>query len=1169
MFNKSKKILSLPATIGMLVSVLISSCSSGSCSPYNSKNTGQQYSLSIASPSEYPAGVAVTIPMLVFNNGYSSLNNLVYTVPSSTNKTGVDITINPGSCTNLPAYSSGCTIYANVPAGSNPGSFVVQATSAGTQQSIVSRIENKIGSIFANNVNNLENTISVTANLGLTNIESNNLSGANGITLLYPNTIVANPDGTTTVIITAVISSSNAGEFNTLILVDSNGNPISGVSPISGNSGTGYSNLAQGSIVALSVTLPKGSQQQSFYLQTQKNGVNVSKSSSQNQINIVPSDLPTGVISLQPSSFNLSSAYTKQVITLTNNGNGVATNLDLSVLGGINIISGESTCGATLAVGASCTYTVGFDATKPISGTGSVTVKYQANSKKTVSQSSTVQYTGTDAIAGLEITSSSSNFDFSTTTNSPAESVVITIKNTGSYSESITSITPPAPFSINTNGLTNGCGATPFQLLAGKSCSYNLVYNNSNVTPASTVPYVISYLYKGAVEDKQGSSAVTLNYQTKQAKASLSVSSSNINFPTIVNNNYATYTESIVINNQGNNSATNIAVSMTNIAPNFFSQTNNCPSTLPVGQSCIVWVKFGPVSGNPATSIESINISYTLYTGGNSTTVSSKVTGQVLQAGSAVPTIDPNAPAESSGFSGGTGSQSSPYVVQNNNTPPTLTYTIVNDSTTGKSALGMYISESTLSPGWTLAPGNTCGTKNTPISFEAGKSCNLVLQLATTTTGNYPLDLSTVTANWTDEMNPTTETTTSFNGTVNAQVYAAPLITISPSSTTVPQGESVVVTATLSGGYNVGNNTISLSPSPATASLQISSEPSPCILSSSVSSCNFNILAAANATLADYELVASNSGNVPLNTSNISINVVEANYPINIESAINLTPVTFRNNTSRFVFIASISTNNPSVVISPNGDTCSRKTVLADGSCGFIINPLALSSNTSVEITVAFSDGSSQVYTIIAGKSYVANCSLNGGRYILVRYLWNTGDFDIAAGISNIFPVVNGFPIFNTTFNYRQGVNCVGFSCGLSAPVLYNSNILFEWAGDNTSGGQENVLLDTWSFPAGNESFNYALLGNGFGAAQLYTVSVAFEVYANGTTFDTDRYTRTFIPSQSYLNTCSSAADITWTNPQVLPLSSTVAGLSCNYNSPTVAGQANNGSCQFIGNQVP
>ncbi|MDD3266400.1 MAG: hypothetical protein PHC75_04375 [Burkholderiales bacterium] len=43
---------------------------------------------------------------------------------------------------------------------------------------------------------------------------------------------------------------------------------------------------------------------------------------------------------------------------------------------------------------------------------------------------------------------------------------------------------------------------------------------------------------------------------------------------------------------------------------------------------------------------------------------------------------------------------------------------------------------------------------------------------------------------------------------------------------------------------------------------------------------------------------------------------------------------------------------------------------------------------------------------------------------------------------------------------------------------------------------------------------------------------------------------------------------MTWVGKtNVRMLSSTLDGLACTYTSPTVAGQANNGICQFIGAQ--
>lgn len=965
-FEKLKVVIHRKSTftssLGMLIAAVVSSCSGGVCAP--SGQTGAQYNLSLIAPYEYPAGVAVTIPMLVSNSGYSALSNLVYTVPSGTNQTGVGITITPGNCANLPAHSSACTIYANVPVGSKPGSFVVQANIASTG-STTSRIENKLGSLFSNKSNLSTDVISAKANLALTNVASNTQSGADGITLFYPSTaVVNNPDGTTTIIVTAVVSSSNAGNFNTITLVDANGTPISGVTSISGNSGSGHTNLAPGSIVALSVTLPKGSEQQAFYVQTQENGTNVSRSSNPSQINVPPANVATGIISIQPTYMNLSASYPKQVITLSNTGNGEVTNLDLSVLGGIT--KDSSTCGNTLAVGASCTYTVSFDAANPVSGTGSVTANYQATTTSSASQTSTVQYTGTDAVAGLQITSSSSNFNFAATTSSPLESVVITIANTGSHLESVTSITPPSPFTINTLGIANGCGSAPIQLSAGESCSYNLIYNNSTVTSSTNVPYVIDYQYKGATGIKGESSSVTLNYETVQSQASLSVSSSNINFPTIVNNNYASDTVSIVVQNQGDYPATNVAVNLTNVAPNFFSQTNDCPSSLPSGASCSILVKFGPVSGTPATSIESVNINYTLYAGGNSTTVSSEVTGQVLQAGSAVPTIDPNAVPESSGFIGGTGSQATPYAVQESNAPPTLTYIITNDSTTSESATGMYISESNLSPGWSLAPSNTCGTQATPISLEYGANCNLVLQLATTTVGSYPLDLSTVTAHWADEMNPSGGSSTSFSGVVNADVYQAASITISPTSATVLQGESTVITATLTGGYNVSDNTISLSPSPSTPDLQITSEPAPCVLNMDTTSCIFNISTSDGLAYGDYTLNIDNSGSVVMSSDIVTLHVDSTPLELYLNS-----PTSNVHPGESFIFSYSSSPASDSVVTLPQGfttlnglssfscnanPTCSESIIssqeLTAGYYNFVVNTNGAVQSLSIPVSV-------------------------------------------------------------------------------------------------------------------------------------------------------------------------------------------------------------------------
>lgn len=286
-------------------------------------------------------------------------------------------------------------------------------------------------------------------------------------------------------------------------------------------------------------------------------------------------------------------------------------------------------------------------------------------------------------------------------------------------------------------------------------------------------------------------------------------------------------------------------------------------------------------------------------------------------------------------------------------------------------------------------------------------------------------------------------------------------------------------------------------------------------------------------------------------------------------NAVNLTPMTFTNHSGSNLTIDSIVTNNSNVIVTPNGNSCTGYSVNDGVSCGFTLSPNGFTVLTPVTITFNFNGGTSQSFVVNVNNTYLANCSINGGRYILVRYMWGSGDFDIAAGFSSITPSASGFPIFDlNSFSFGSGTNCVGYSCGLGAPVSYNSNMLFKWAGDNTFGGQEDVLVDTWSVPNGTTNFNYALLGNWYGSIPTSsTAAVVFEVYATGTNFALDTSTYTFIPDQQYLNTCSSSANVTWDNPQVDPLSSGVAGLSCTYDAPTVGGQANNGNCQFIGKQ--
>ena len=304
-------------------------------------------------------------------------------------------------------------------------------------------------------------------------------------------------------------------------------------------------------------------------------------------------------------------------------------------------------------------------------------------------------------------------------------------------------------------------------------------------------------------------------------------------------------------------------------------------------------------------------------------------------------------------------------------------------------------------------------------------------------------------------------------------------------------------------------------------------------------------------------------------------------YDLAPRVATNLTPMTFTNNSGNDVTISSISTDNPSVTIAPNGDLCTSAVVANGNSCEFTLWPQGLQSVTPVVVTFHFSDSTSKTFVVNANNTFTANCSLNGGRYILINYIWGNGDFDIAAGFSSVTstPTVNDFPLFSIPFTYGAGSNCVGYSCNndMAWDIYYpGSNLLFAGGGDtyyaDVYTGQENLYIDTWNLPSGTTSFNFATMGNWYNELGDPTImSIKFSVYPDGTNFNFDDSTYLYVPDQSSISSCSSSADVTWwandDTGDANYLSSTDSGLQCNYSSPTIAGQANNGSCQFTGIQ--
>lgn len=832
----------------LLAATVVGCSGSGSCSSIPAGgNTGNMEKLSMVAPNSFPAGVAVSVPVVVTNNDESTtINNLDYTIDSASNTTGASITFESSSAAScrVIAPKASCTLMANIAAtpASHPGSFSVVSSQGSVSSSTKSATASSV--------------LSVGVNIGLVQSASNSAIGADGLSLYYPSSVVGNANASAQVIVTAVVTSANAGSFNTIQLVDGSGNLLN-YTTLSANSGNGMTNLTVGSVVTLLVTIPSGSSQLQFKAQTANNGTVVSTATNSNTVIVTNPTAKVGIINILPNYFDLTPSYESQIITLSNSGNGQISNLSFTPSSPLTMLSNN--CGTSLAAGATCQYVVKFNKDIPLAGTSGLTVNYN-DGTTTQSATATVNYSGVDPVAGLTISGgNNSNFDFTTRTNTPEQSVLVTLTNSGNSNESGFSFNQVEHFTTNINGISNAC--TPTTVLAPtESCSVNLVYSNSTATPSTTAVVPVSYRF--GQKELTATSNIPVTYQTLQSVAILTITPNPATFTGIVNNGVDSSSQTFTVKNTGDATATNITPNISGTNSTSFSidttltLSNRCATSLNESSSCYIRVNFGPVGGSGIGSKSvSLDVSYVPYTTATANTTSAALTGQVSSAQSA---IIAQSTATASGFAG-EGTLGNPYQVQqvpvgSTGTPSTLTYTIRNNGTVP--ATSFYI-DGTASQGWSYSG---CGTQQAPITLNATESCTLTFTLNKANQGTADLLLSSLTMHWIDQDSPSGQTQ-GMSGTAYTNVYAAPLITLSPESVSITQGESATVTVTLTGGYNVANQTISLgSLSPAESTITYTNNP--CSVSSATSTCSISVNTTAQTSANTYNLAITNAGDL-------------------------------------------------------------------------------------------------------------------------------------------------------------------------------------------------------------------------------------------------------------------------------------------------------------------
>lgn len=857
--------------------IVLSACSGvGSC-PTGDANL--PISLQLTAPNQYPAGIPVTAYLTLTNTSQVNATNLYYTIPDDTNYTGTTITVANGlsqPCLNIAAGQS-CTFpveLTNNPV-SQPGSFMVTATPNGSaaQASKLNSLKSMLG-LQANN------TLTLTANIGLIDVPDNTAIGANGITFLYTKTIPANPNGDTLLSIVGVVGSATGDDFNTINLTDSSGNLLN-FEVTSPNSGTNKTNLKYGDVVSFLLRIPAGSSSYQFYGQTMKNGVLVNQGDVANPTTLTSQS--QGILIVQPTDFSLSADnnYESQVVTFTNIGNVDINNLTITPPPAPLAVIANN-CGANLGSISSgknsCTYIVKSNALPGVSGFGNISATSDGGPAV-----SNYTYSGRNPVSGISLISTDNpTLNFVSDTESITYSSQLTLTNTGNVSESNFAFTLPQYFSISAGKTGTPCSISNnvvSNILArnGDSCTLTITYTNGSVTPIATSDLSVDYMY---LDKHAEPSSLGLTYQTTQASAVLQITSPletpPYNFSQIIANNLESSLLTFTVSNTGTGTAYNVAIPSAASPFSIVSSTcGNQLTQLVPGSSCEIIAKFGPVPEVDA-GYESgvISLAYKAYSGAVNSIMDINVAGtsvSPLTANVEISTITYTNSSGGNGESAGT-----PFALESSLTAATATITYANSGL--YTATNFTVDTSSLSSGYTVNTNNCNGVN---LGTVAG-SCTVVFNVSRSTVGNRDLNLGNLKMSWSDQSGSVLNQPSSWNtrNTVYVTVYNTPSVTalLSGESTGINSIESTQESSSfyavfkLNGGYQVANMSYSVTPGTGGIPAMYVDQVNSCTLSSNTPVCSIKLNAGgpANGQTVAYNLI---SGTVNPNPSSSNIDV--------------------------------------------------------------------------------------------------------------------------------------------------------------------------------------------------------------------------------------------------------------------------------------------------------
>lgn len=318
-------------------------------------------------------------------------------------------------------------------------------------------------------------------------------------------------------------------------------------------------------------------------------------------------------INLSVSPSNLNQITTLATVTLNNNGNVPLSNLTPPIFTPANprVLISATTCSSSLAVNASCTYSITYTPTAPSETTSVILSGISANYPNNLGGNSSITFNNSSAINLSSIFAGSLTISGNLNLNNNVSSGIINVSNNGNATATISSITMDGTSSPNLV-LNGGTCTNTTTLNPNQSCTVGIKLNNTLLSGSGNGTVVISYDNHNGTPNATSSNS-NIAWLIGNAP-SLNISFANNSLSTIVTVESTTV---LTLSNNGKDNLTNIVLPILSESSLSFraAHVNSCSLTnqsLNVGSSCDLILAYTPTiaQANKTTTLGSFSATY-------------------------------------------------------------------------------------------------------------------------------------------------------------------------------------------------------------------------------------------------------------------------------------------------------------------------------------------------------------------------------------------------------------------------------------------------------------------------------------------------------------------------------------------------------------------------------